>query len=548
MTRARMGHHGVPDVVAALALANAALMLGCPDPVQAPVRILPAEPAAEPLTVRIAVIADGQVHNLYSDPYLIHTSIADSFVDVAVRPPSLDLWALDILRETVALVKEPIVYLGDAADIACVGEFDAFEQVIDTSKKPWFFAPGNHDAFFVGNVHLATGDNAWGQWEKACRHAGPPLTKDLLVEKYLTALKGQPNADASIQAFAASEPRTNGSGHWQAPEGTNGMLARIAWHVDANPWASYVVQMLRLTAPSSAGPDVYLILLDTVDYESAPVLAGTHGSVRAPQVETVRSWLAAAEPDRMVVLAGHHPYASLEKDTRKRLDDLRRANGNPVYVSAHTHRGGFEVHEDDDRPAWIELNVGSITDWPQHYRTFALHRLRHRDGSSSVLMETPLKQVNEKSWFNGHGALRPEDCKQAWKPEETDPDYALAYNRKAHLPSESRDRVLAALLHAYERMLEAHATSTCDAGSWPAACSDDTCVIDAIRRATGESATPQLALIQELAGFERSRSVEDELGRREFRVCQALWASQRELLKVINPVVSDQWIQLSEAR
>src|SRR6185295_16085854 len=96
------------------------------------------------------------------------------------------------------------------------------------------------------------------------------------------------------------------------------------------------------------------------------------------QYEEVRRWMQEDAGSRRVwVLMHHHPYDALGSRTKSRMDALREAGGMPFQVSAHTHSGRWLLHgshledpEPDprDRDTWLELNLGSILDWPLEYR------------------------------------------------------------------------------------------------------------------------------------------------------------------------------------
>ena len=137
------------------------------------------------------LIADNQLHNLYADPVpIMRSGLADKVVEVAIRPGQLDLYG----PEALALVvenedsKQSIIHLGDACDFSCKGEFIRFLSIMRLAKQGWMMTPGNHDGYFWGNEQRASDDPLW---IAACKNAGAPLTKDLLIRFYLVALMVQ---------------------------------------------------------------------------------------------------------------------------------------------------------------------------------------------------------------------------------------------------------------------------------------------------------------------------------------------------------------------
>src|SRR5690606_9628656 len=111
---------------AALALAVSA----CSGPsLSSRYRILDEQPATgEPITRRVLLVADNQIHHLYGKPYWIRTELTDKVVPVAVRPVQLDMFGQDLLRAALEDDggRTPVVHLGDALDLGCAREFDLF--------------------------------------------------------------------------------------------------------------------------------------------------------------------------------------------------------------------------------------------------------------------------------------------------------------------------------------------------------------------------------------------------------------------------------------
>ena len=118
--------------------------------------ILPEKPDGFALTKNIMLVADNQLNYLYGEPIWLRSGLTDKFVKVAIRPVQQDLYGQDMLRWALELYgsRMPVIHLGDAANMACSGEFEAFLEIMSTATKPWVMAPGNHDAYLFGNMHF----------------------------------------------------------------------------------------------------------------------------------------------------------------------------------------------------------------------------------------------------------------------------------------------------------------------------------------------------------------------------------------------------------
>ena len=159
--------------------------------------ILPDKPDGFALSKNVLLVADNQLNYLYGDPIWLRSGLSDKLVRVAIRPVQQDLFGQDILRWTLELYgsQYPIIHLGDGTNMACAGETENFIEIMSTASRPWVMAPGNHDAYLFGNMHLNL-----GEWAAACRGADGPMTKDRFVRRYLTYLKEQ------YQDFSQSYP------------------------------------------------------------------------------------------------------------------------------------------------------------------------------------------------------------------------------------------------------------------------------------------------------------------------------------------------------
>src|SRR5687767_4156122 len=147
------------------------VLIGCAScsPPDGMKRVRVAPPRATP-TGALWLFADSQIHNTTGALTRSKSALADQRAsNVAIRPPSLDIWADVVLASISARIHReagaaPAFFLGDAANVSCIEEYTRFLDAIG-GELLWFGAPGNHDGFFMGNFTFeprgATGVNSW---------------------------------------------------------------------------------------------------------------------------------------------------------------------------------------------------------------------------------------------------------------------------------------------------------------------------------------------------------------------------------------------------
>ncbi|MHC4695203.1 MAG: hypothetical protein ACYTFA_00520 [Planctomycetota bacterium] len=540
------------------------------------------EPRGDPLSDEIVIVADNQLHNIYSKPVTLYRT---AYTDLLVARPSirsalLDFYGQDALRYVASAKGQlyPIVHLGDACDFSCTGEFMSFFKIMQEATEGWVMAPGNHDGFFFGNAHRSKNS---ALWLKACDNASEPMTKDRFVRYYLAALIAQrrdepqtllgyfqslgsrireSDVDDLVHQSAKTLRRLiPDSGHWKS--GGRTFLREIVWEIDERqPWRSFVVQRLSLRSPndeSAQHPRVGAILLDTANYAAPPTLiplfpvtvhAGHRGEMLETQLEIVREWLANSGGE-LTVLMGHHPYDWLRARTRKALSKLCGSPQVRLYVSAHTHDGDFIVHGKGD-DAWLELNVGSILDWPLEYRRLFLGKME--DGR--VYIRSPRRTVRDALT----GLI--EETGDEWQVTQNDDDYYLSHADLDTISARKTEIVLKkSLLATHRRMLDAVPTAKCakpPKDAWPTrpgtgrrVTSDEELrglIDDAISSFPLEE---QVSFLVQMKRFEDARleaATEDGCDYKRFRMLQAVWASKYDWARARKPYRGDTYIVLPE--
>ena len=493
------------------------------------------------LSKNVLLVADNQLNYLYGEPVWLRSGFTDKLVKVAIRPVQQDLFGQDILKWTLYYYgsQVPVIHLGDGTNMACKGEFESFVEIMSTAGKPWVMAPGNHDACFFGNMHLNL-----GEWSAACRGAGGPMTKDEFVRRYLAHLQEQEKDFGS--KYQNDLPA---KGIWRADSGPDNFLVSIAWTIDMeNPWRSYVVQEIDLGLRNSNQP-VRAILLDTCQYKNAPTLvptpltpnSGINGDIGDEQLEYVENWLKDDPTGKKItILIGHHPFDSLLENARRAVDSMRERYRIPLYISAHTHHGEYIPRGGNKgTEGWLELNVGSIVDWPIEFRTFSIQEMRnHQD---KLLFRTALYRIPD-SWSKLTPPRAP-ISDTSWEAMPGDPDYYLSYlGINSPDPRKTQEALMDSLLHTYLRLFEI-IPSAVDNQVWPVCCPSNEEVGKEIEKAvTSYSLDEKIRLLRELETYEKNRTTDNPQMHRDYRLWQAVWASKYDKLERRQPIPSDSYI------
>jgi hypothetical protein len=515
-----------------------------------------ASPSARPLSPRVALMADSQIHYLYGMPRsVLHTEFGDKATAqtrAAIRPVQLDFYGRYLLDYMLQDIKEDIIYLGDALDVSCKQELTTFTRLLARNpERVWVMAPGNHDGYFLGVHHW--GDRA--AWDEACGAdvaGNGALDKANFVEAYLHAL----TRNGSDKTGTLAEALRDGKDGWRHPRpGEPSLLRAARWSIDhARPWRSFVVQELDLSLAGvkpGSQPRVVAFLLDTVAYSDRPTMppwsllqgfdTGSWGDLVEAQVRILEEWTErAADEGAVVLFMGHHPHEALLDRGRAALDGLLRKTGSRLYVSAHTHAGHWIAH-DDAPQSWVELNVGSTLDWPPEYRYLTVS-----DTDAGVVVHSPLERMDEAFRIPSRD---PPACLPAWesaRDAEFD-DYYLSYRDFSSLSAvDTQNRLMDVLLRSHRRMLHhvrldvEHTNGAAVSIAWPACCTTKEQLLAAIERELRSGTGPtKAALLREIDAFverldalQRQYPPEDDAARmpvrEQFGLCSAMWASKYE--------------------
>jgi Calcineurin-like phosphoesterase len=517
---------------------------------------------ADPVTGGIVLIADSHYHYLLGKPTFFQTRFTDAkFSSSAIRSPQLDLFGEDFLQEALDREMgsghaEALVHMGDGLDFACDAEWAHFLAQMSASNATWVMTPGNHDAFFFGNFDA---ENTADDWKASCSKGGEPIRKDRFIELYLQALANQPK-NTGLRAVL-SPKHDNGEWHCGAgsPSCQDTFLQDVVWRLDhTRPSRSFVTQRVNLgysrvpaTRPMAS---VDGILIDTAQYERSVGLeiaalekaAGKMGQILDDQRNVVDGWIKDAKSkQRVVIPMGHHPYGELDEHSRGLVDSIMM--NSPFYVSAHTHDGRYLVHG-KTADGWMELNLGSILDWPPNYRLLSF--FRRPDG-----------RVGARAWYRApEGPIKKvlAECPvgNQWEARPTDPDFFVSYTTLSGLGAfdyiKTQRLIFDVLLSSLQRMFRCvpEAGSITVQPAEPGQCAQASPHDAAIESAKAQNDLDVKAnLLRELMALaaDPNHFQQKELWS-QYRYCQAEWASHYEHEESRLPAVRDEYFLLPEMR
>ncbi|MGC4086746.1 MAG: metallophosphoesterase [Polyangiaceae bacterium] len=379
---------------------------------------------------RVVLVGDTQFQELHAQGVDVRTALTDRFARTAIRPAQLDMFSESLLLEACRNGRRndpdaPVIHLGDAANASCQSELEQLFGALDQEVRAngWLMAPGNHDGFFLGTSDRPSDA---GQWALACSTGqanNSPLTKDRFVELYVEQLRRAHGLDRT------AKPAGDDAKKPLCADAPGPLLKRVCWQVSRREerWQSFVLQLIDLSVDPARR--VLGVIVDTSAYPIYPKLlpserdAGRAGALVSAQRDLIEGWLQA-EPQTDFVFFGHHPLNQLDPTSRGFLLEQRQM---VLYVSAHTHSGRYFLHSEPQ--PFVELNLGSITDYPNEYRDLALW-----EGGNGLVLD---------SWLNPNRVRL--TCPREWL---IDPAEIVAYRE---LRSFSRNAMQVRLLEAQAR-------------------------------------------------------------------------------------------------
>jgi hypothetical protein len=544
---------------------------------------------AEAVSEEFILMADNQTSNVYSMPVQgFRTLLMDQAVNVAIRPIQVDYFGPYLITDVVFPIadKRPILHLGDAANFSCTGEFLKFLGVMGRHKGQWFMTPGNHDVAFLGNaiIEYRFFTDAW--WEEACKCPGETcaderMPKDKFIPLYLASLALRNEeayqefrqsqmpllvGETDIQQAAAIIGNSYSAGEHTFPDGDPTVpLRAIKWEINnSKPWKSYIVQRIDMGCNGALkrGTDgekqscAQAILFDTTQYDQPLLFTAVTADVGAEQFDVVENkWLmGSSASNTLTIFMGHHPYNKLTKDAKYKLDDLRRRFNVLAYVSADTHQGQYIVHGGAD-DAWLELNLGSLIDWPAEIRKLRVYRV-----GDKTMLYAPRINISEE--LGKHLPAYPQV--QEWEAAPYGKDAYLLHRNTKSLKAELESvplemRIKNALLITHRKLISLFPTEElngyCPVDGVSSARECDAQAMEEIQRVIDhcdpehdKNGWAQLRckcrFLDKLEKFDQQRYVAEEQKKElmDFRLSQIYWGSKYEALGERKPGVDDSYI------
>ena len=290
------------------------------------------ESELEDLSAKIYLISDNQRHEVLGGGVnWFRNAFSDKEIAaVAIRPPQLDVFGQDLMREALRMIDGFVLHLGDACDISNTGEFGRFAWDMQRAPNGWVMAPGNHDGFFFGNSSRTKEDliREWNESAESYEINGTTfkseaMQKDRYVSYYLAALVLQDDvwsgqlareigAEETLLRWAqrnraaTSERPVTFTEYWTElvtlqeqiysaaatagdqtyfsfeltetfPPVDRPHLKRVAWQIDKEKvWRSFILQEVDISAPAAAtasAPErTSILVFDTAHYGVQPSL------------------------------------------------------------------------------------------------------------------------------------------------------------------------------------------------------------------------------------------------------------------------------------
>ena len=337
-----------------------------------------------PLKHRVILIGDNQFNNIHTDPTLLRNSYADHFAEVSIRPPQLDIFSPQLFDWTLKKYNAKdsfVVHLGDALNIGCLNEWQKFRKSLNgVDREKFVMAIGNHDIFWYGVT-----DGQYGydrvKWARACEDSYPIKSKDIddgkrftkgrFINRYLEFIPINYAKDTTGYFYNNNRDRFV----------QEVFVQRYRTHKDE--YSSFLVQKINIPSKSNR-VGLKGIVIDTVTYDKRPLdilghlkigghyNSGEVGGIGTLQESKISKWAnefkSKKEP---FMIFGHHPIRELTPSDKRWIEKFLEENPYALgYISAHTHLSFV------DTKGHIEINVGSITDYPNEIRFLEVNPVR----------------------------------------------------------------------------------------------------------------------------------------------------------------------------
>lgn len=534
-------------------------------------------PSAPSKQVGFWLVADSQFEHMTGFGARASSDLADEVSSVAIRPPTLDLFAENVLRSALAEMKatnprRPIFFLGDAANIACADEYDHFLAVMN--EEPWLGVIGNHDSKYMGNFVFApdrpngpvTGNkftgacarapgerplratemwkriaafelrNVWTDGSAGARTDQNTMSKLTVTLAYLSDLRARacrgggcsafpdPLEDASWRKQPASEKKKKDDApKWSfSARGTVGSsrfsIESAIWPGPSGEWLGYLVQDVLLEDGSHA------LLVDTDDKQHQP--PGKTGTLtRLLCTESLFDECGVLGSDQGAelekIVHGWGPNTTFVVLGHHPSEQIHGSGRKPLDDLRRTPGfvAFFSAHTHDPTAAvWgnnklAEVNLASITDFPNQFLGV--------DGWETTPKGSRVQVSLRADWPVDDRWPTLPACTSNGEAEELD------YETRPHYLARALAVYADVLVHVPQQELGSVPVSnlTCRSASLQ---EDIACRRESIKTALGSHAeAPMRAALASMIEFDEDVLRRSEWVRRVEQRC-ALWASEVE--------------------
>ena len=352
----------------------------------------------------VILIGDNQFNNIYTNPTIWRNYYADKLTKVSIRPPQLDIFSPELFNWTLNehnIKNRYFVHLGDGLNIACLNEWGRFQKSLldNVDNHRFVMAPGNHDFFWYG-VTAGQGRTIKRDWAIACDNSYPIENADANESKRFT--KGK-FINHYLAYIPINYPKDT-TGEYRDNR-KNAFVERIfvqRFPTENDEYSSFLLQSINI--PTKSSKKLKGLVIDTANYEGRPLNflgyfsigghknPGEMAEIGKKQKSMIESWSREySKRKEEFIIFGHHPLKEFDEKQRAWLMSLIDKNPYALgYISAHTHLGYVE-----DR-AITEVNVGSITDYPNEIRTLE----NSKSKVSSILYPIEVEQLKQCQWYN----------------------------------------------------------------------------------------------------------------------------------------------------
>lgn len=336
---------------------------------------------------------------------------------VAIRPPQLDIYSEYLFKWVLKQedAKKNIIHLGDALNIACENEWKTFSDLLAENKDKFVMAPGNHDFFWFGTTAGYT-NNIKLQWGKSCYDKSIYDEKNVSKSEYLSSRMTKGKFINKYLEFILNSDKYKDK-NINEEKSFNALIDKIyvkRFKAEEDNYKSFILQRINLSKETEQG-SLKGIVIDTANYKNKPLNfygaisskrhygknrnPGMTAGITVDQMDEIKKWVKNLEINKQYfIVFGHHPLSEFEPKLLDQFKQIFKSQYALGYISAHTHLGyvddnrtvEIKVNDSTKEKKIIEINVGSITDYPNEIRTLESTKENSKENSKNGLISNSI--------------------------------------------------------------------------------------------------------------------------------------------------------------